>query len=198
MKGFGYALSTRWEQMAVDQRDLMLQGIVYDTDRLNTILRQLVDAARLTAGTLELFPERITVGTVVEQIAKTVARDPDHPPVALEGADVEVFMDPERLRLVLEAFIESLVWWTSEGPVRISAERRDGRLLVRAFRRETALTREEAPRLFEPRAPGTGAGSKIGLWVALGVAEAQGGTATVEVQDGVRFVLDVPSAEIEA
>ena len=198
MKGFGYALSTRWEQMAVDQRDLMLQGIVYDTDRLNTILRQLVDAARLTAGTLDLFPERITVGTVVEQIAKTVARDPDHPPVELEGADVEVFVDPERLRLVLEAFVESLVWWTSEGPVRISAERRDGRLLVRAFRRETALTREEAPRLFEPRAPGTGAGSKIGLWVALGVAEAQGGTATVEVQDGVRFVLDVPSAEIEA
>ncbi len=195
MKGFGYALSTRWEQMTPEQRDLMLQGIVYDTDRLNTILRQLVDAARLTAGTLDLFPERVTVGSVVEQIAKTVARDPDHPPVELEGADVEAFLDPDRLRLVLEAFVEALVWWTNDGPVAISAERRDDHLTVRAFRRGTTLSPEEAPRLFQPRAPGTGSGSKIGLWVALGVAEAQGGTAAIEVDEGVRFVLEVPAPE---
>ncbi len=196
MKGFGYALSTRWDQMAVEQRDLMLQGIVYDTDRLNTILRQLVDAARLTAGTLDLFPEKVTVGSVVEQIARTVSRDPDHPGVELEGPDLEVFLDPERLLLVLEAFVESLVWWTNEGPVRVSAELRGDRILVRAFRRGTGLSADEAPRLFEPRAPGTGAGSKIGMWVALGVAEAQGGTARVEVQDGLRFELDIPSPDL--
>jgi TrmH family RNA methyltransferase len=195
MKGFGYALATRWEQMPVDQRELMLQGIVYDTDRLNAILRQLVDAARLTAGALDLFPERVTVGSVVEQIAKTVARDPDHPPVVLEGGDVEALVDPERLRLVLEAFTESLVWWTNEGPVEVRAERRDARLLVTAFRRGTELDPTVAPNLFQPRAPGTGAGSKIGLWVARGVAEAQGGTAEVEVDDGVRFVLELPSPD---
>jgi len=43
--------------MSEEQRSLMLQGIVYDTDRLNAILRQLVDAARIAAGTLELFPD---------------------------------------------------------------------------------------------------------------------------------------------
>jgi hypothetical protein len=43
----------------------MLRGIVYDTDRLNAILRQLVDAARLSAGSLELFPERTDVGQLV-------------------------------------------------------------------------------------------------------------------------------------
>lgn len=197
MKGFGYALATRWEQMTPEQRDLMLQGIVYDTDRLNAIVRQLVDAARLTAGTLTLYPERVRVGSVVEQVAAAVARDPEHPPVLLEGEDVEAFVDPERLRLVLEAFIESLVWWANEGPVRISAERRDGRLVVCAFRAGTELEPAQAARLFEPRAPGTGGGSKIGLWVALGVAQAQGGSATVEIDDGVRFVLDVPIAEPE-
>lgn len=196
MKGFGHALSTRWEQMSVEDRDLMLRGIVYDTDRLNAILRQLVDAARLTAGTLELFPERVTVGSVVETIAAALSRDPDHPGVELDGPDVEALVDPDRLRLVLEAFVESLVWWANEGPVRVSARRVRGRLVVHAFRRGTSLSAEEAPRLFEPRPPGTGAGSKIGLWVALGVAEAQGGSAAVEVDDGVRFVLDIPSAEV--
>jgi K+-sensing histidine kinase KdpD len=195
MKGFGYALASRWEQMPDDQRDLMLQGIVYDTDRLNGILRLLVDAARLSAGTLDLFPERIRIAGVVEQMASTLARDPDHPPVVWEGDDVEAFVDPERLRLVLEAFTESLVWWTNEGPVRVSGERTDGRLVVRAARARTELSAEEAERLFQPRPPGTGGGSKIGLFVALGIAEAQGGSATVEVDDELRFVLEVPSPE---
>jgi TrmH family RNA methyltransferase len=196
MKGFGYALSTRWDQMPAQDRELMLRGIVYDTDRLNTILRQLVDAARLTAGTLELFPERVTVGSVVDKVAAALSRDPDHPGVELDGPDVEVLVDPDRLQLALEAFVESLVWWADEGPVRVSARLVDGRLVLHAFRRGTSLQPDDAPRLFEPRPPGTGAGSKIGLWVALGVAEAQGGSAAVEVEDGVRFVLEIPSAEI--
>jgi two-component system sensor histidine kinase KdpD len=181
--------------MTEEQRTLMLQGIVYDTDRLNAIVRQLVDAARITAGTLDLFPERVSVHELVTQISSSVAPDPDHPGVAWEGPDVQAFVDPERLRLVLDAFVESLVWWTSEGPVWVSAERRDGRLVVRAWRKDAHLGPEEAAGLFRPRAPGTGAGSKIGLFVARGVAEAQGGSVSAEVDDGLRFTLDVPSPD---
>ena len=38
MKGFGYALERRWDAMTEDQRALMLQGIVHDADRMDTIL----------------------------------------------------------------------------------------------------------------------------------------------------------------
>jgi len=198
MKGFGYALSTRWDQMTEEQRALMLQGIVYDTDRLNAILRQLVDAARLTTGTLDLFPERVSLREIVAQVARTVSRDPDHPGVVWEGDDIESLLDPERLRLVLDAFVESLVWWAREGSVRISGERRNGRIVVRAWRRDTQLRAEDLPGLFEARAPGTGGGSKIGLFVARGVAEVQGGSVGVEVDDGLRFVLDLPAPELPA
>jgi len=194
MKGFGHALATRWEQMTSEQRDLMLQGIVYDTDRLNAILRQLVDAARLTAGSLELFPERTDVGALVHQIAVSLARDPDHPPVEWIGGEVVAFVDPERLRMILEGFIESLVWWTSEGPVRVSAEVRDGRLVAQTERGGPNLGQQEADRLFLPREPGSGAGSKLGLFVAEGVAKAHGGRAFAEVDGSLRLVLDVPLA----
>lgn len=197
MKGFGHALATRWEQMTPEQRDLMLAGIVFDTDRLNAIVRQLVDAARLSSGSLELFPERVDVGRLVEQVAASLGRDPEHPPIVWKGGRVEAFVDPERLRLVLEAFVESLVWWTNEGPVRVRGERRDGRLRLEVARRGTELTQEEAERLFHPRAPGAGAGSKIGLFVALGVAAAQGGSATVRVDEALTFVLDVPAGAEE-
>jgi TrmH family RNA methyltransferase len=193
MKGFGHALANRWDQMTEDQRALMLTGIVYDTDRLNAILRQLVDAARLAAGSLELYPERVDVGRLVQQIAESLGRDPDHPRVVWEDGEVEAFVDADRLRLILEAFIESLVWWTNEGHVSVDGSLRDGRLVVTVSRRGTELGQAEADRLFRPRAPGAGAGSKIGLFVALGIAAAQGGTATAHVNDRLSFVLDVPA-----
>jgi K+-sensing histidine kinase KdpD len=172
----------------------MLRGIQFDTDRLNAILRQLVDAARVAAGALDLFPQRTDVAQVVEEIATSLARDPDHVRVEWAGSDeLNVFVDPERLQLVLEAFVESLVWWASDGPVRVEGRVRDGRLSVEAVRAETELTQEQAERLFRPRAPGTGSGSKIGLFVALGVAEAQGGSVSARVADGaLTFTLDLP------
>jgi len=131
---------------------------------------------------------------VVEEIATSLARDPDHVRVEWAGSDdLTVFVDPERLRLVLEAFVESLVWWAREGPVRVEGDVRDGRLLVEARRAETELTQEQADRLFRPRAPGTGSGSKIGLFVAQGVAEAQDGNVSARVSDGtLSFRLDLP------
>ena len=192
MEGFGHSLSTRWDRMAPEQRDLMLQGIVVDADRMNAIVRQLVDAARLTAGRFELFPERTDVADVVRRVAASVERNPDHPPVAWEGGDVVAFVDPDRLESVVEAFVESLLWWTSEGPIRVSARLSSGRLLLTACRSGTELTQEEADRLFRPRAPGTGAGSKMGLFVALGIAEAQGGTVAANVGDSLCFTFDVP------
>jgi K+-sensing histidine kinase KdpD len=181
--------------MTPDQRDLMLQGIVYDTDRLNGVLRQLVDAARLTAGSLELFPERTDVGALVAQIAASFGRDPDHPPVEWVGGEVVAFVDPERLRMIVEGFIESLVWWTSEGPVRIHAEAADGRFVLSTERGAAQLDQGQADRLFLPREPGTGAGSKLGLFVADGVARAQGGRAYAKVDGTLRLVLEIPLAD---
>jgi len=198
MKGFAYALSTRWSDMSDEQRTVMLQGIVYDTDRLNLIIRQLVDAARMTAGGLELFPELVSLRELVGRVQERASRDPEHPPVVWEGDDVEAFADPDRLQLVVEAFVEAEVWWAHEGPVRLRGHVRDGRLAIEAFRAGTELTADRAASLFEPRAPGTGSGSKIGLFVARGIARAQGGTATVEVDGGLRFRYEVPTGDVPA
>ncbi|HEX9123943.1 MAG TPA: HAMP domain-containing sensor histidine kinase [Actinomycetota bacterium] len=195
MKGFGYALSTRWDQMTDEHRSLMLQGIVYDTDRMNLIVRQLVDAARVVSGGLDLFPERVQVEELVRKVAEARARDPEHPAVEWKGGRVGAFLDPDRLQLVLEAFVEAEVWWASEGPVVVTAEVRGGRLFMDVFRAGTELTSDRAATLFEPRPPGAGAGSKIGLFVARGIAEAQGGSASVAVDDGLRLRLEIPAGE---
>jgi signal transduction histidine kinase len=194
MKGFGYALEKRWEQMTEEQRTLMLRGIVHDADRMDTILRQLVDAARVLGGNLELFREQTDVSELVLTIQEQQRRDPDHPPIGWAGDPVVVFVDPARLRTAILAFIESLVWWGREGVVTVSARAVPGGLRVEVARAGTELTVEDAEALFAPRRPGSGAGSKIGLWVARGVAEAQGGRAWAEVHgDVLSFCLELPT-----
>jgi TrmH family RNA methyltransferase len=193
MKGFGYALEKRWGSMTEDQRTLMLRGIVYDADRMDAILRLLVDAGRVAAGTLEMFPERVELEALAEAIVASVRRDPEHPEVRWAGTADVVVADPARAKSAILAFIEALAWWAREGPITIEGGRIRDRLRLTVWRDGAEVTSDDAEGLFAARRPGSGAGSKIGLFVARGVAEAQGGRVWAEVRDGrLSFHLDVP------
>jgi len=184
MKGFGYALEKRWPDMTDEQRALMLTGIVHDADRMDQILHLLVDAARVSGGTLEPYPYRCDMGELVTAIAELQRRDPEHPPIAWTGDPGPYFVDPVRLKTALLAFAESLVWWTTEGPITVHAAAADGMVEVTASRDGSTLDDETAEALFQARRPGTGGGSKIGLFVVRAVAEAQGGRAWATTDEG--------------
>jgi TrmH family RNA methyltransferase len=185
MKGFGYALEKRWHTMTDEQRALMLGGIVHDADRMDQILRQLVDAARIAAGSLEPLPEQTDIRDIVETIAAGASRDPEHPAVRFEGDPGPFFVDPSRLRTSIASFVEALVWHApGDGEVVVRSEGGSDSLHLWASRTGTDLDADAAESLFIPREPGSGAGSKIGLFVARGVAEAQGGRAWASVSSG--------------
>jgi K+-sensing histidine kinase KdpD len=193
MKGFGYVLEKRWQQLDDDQRDLMLRGIVHDADRMDQIVRLLVDAARVAAGSFELFPDQTDVADVVIAIAELLGRDPEHPPVVWSGDPGPYFVDAARLKTTLLSFEDALAWWAGEGATMIGAERRDGNLHVFASRAGATIDAAGAEALFVPRKPGTGAGNKIGLYVARAVAETQGGRAWTEVDGAtLSFHLELP------
>jgi TrmH family RNA methyltransferase len=199
MKGFGETLERRWEQMSPEQRSIMLAGIVYDTDRLNMILRQLVDAARMAAGGIDFFPDRVEIAALARRIADARGRDPEQAPIEWTGPEPIVFTDPDRLQMILEAFVDAEGWWASEGPIRIRADVGGGRIRVEVERAGARLSQEDAEGLFRPRPPGTSGGSKIGLFVGRGIASAQGGSVDAFVEHGVlRFTLDLPAASLGA
>jgi TrmH family RNA methyltransferase len=184
MKGFGYALEKRWPDMTDEQRALMLTGIVHDADRMDQILHLLVDAARVSNGALEPYPDRCDVGELVIAIAELQRRDPEHPEIVWTGDPGPYFLDPVRLKTAVLAFAESLVWWASDGPITVDAAPRDGVVEVTATRAGAAVDADDAEALFQARRPGTGGGSKIGLFVVRAVAEAQQGRAWATVDDG--------------
>ena len=188
MKGFGYALEKRWDDMTDDHRSLMLTGIVHDADRMDQILRLLVDAARVSDGALEPYPDRTDLAEAVAAVADMQRRDPEHPGFVWTGDPGPYFLDPTRLKTALLAFDESLRWWAGDGPVAVAAERDGDAVHLTASRAGTTIGLEDAEALFEARKPGTGGGSKIGLFVVRGVAQAQGGSAWASVA-GDRLIL---------
>ncbi|HEY6568114.1 MAG TPA: TrmH family RNA methyltransferase [Actinomycetota bacterium] len=193
MKGFGYALEKRWDVMTTEQRAVMLQGIVHDADRMDTIVRLLVDSARVVAGNLEIFAEQVDLAELVLSIAEAQRRDPDHPPIEWGGEAITVFADPARLKTAILSFVESLVWWAQDGPVTVQASRDGDLLRVSASRGGADLTPEGVEDLFIPRRPGQGGGSKIGLFVTRGVVESQGGQVWGEIHEGrLSFHLGLP------
>jgi RNA methyltransferase, TrmH family len=193
LKGFGYALGRRWEDMSEEQRDLMLRGILHDADRMDTILRQLLDAARVMSGRFEVFVERTDVAHLVQQVADQAARDPEHPPVRWSGDAGTVLVDATRLKTTILAFTEALVWWGADGDIDVRAESGRGWLRLQASRTTPPIDQARLEGFFQARAPGSGGGSKIGLFVARRVAEAQGGRVWGEHADGrLSFHLELP------
>jgi TrmH family RNA methyltransferase len=185
VKGFASTLQKRSDAMTDEQREHMLGAISFDADRLNITVKLLVDAARLASGTLEPQEDLIDVGAIVLDLAAFLDRSEMYPPIRWNGGTVRAFADPDRLRSQIAAMLESSAWWAQEGDIEVEGEVAGEVLTLEVRRAGTVLTSEEADGLFAARAPGTGGGSKIGLYVARGIAHRVGGDATGEVRDGV-------------
>jgi K+-sensing histidine kinase KdpD len=112
--------------------------------------------------------------------------------VAWDGADLVLTGDPERLRGAIAAMVQAAAWWGQRGPVHVRASRTTDEVEIEVGRAGTDLTPAEAEHLFAVRRPGEGAGAKLGLHVARGVAAAQGGSLTAEVAGGFSLRLVVP------
>ncbi len=180
--------------MSEEQRIAMLRGISHDADRMDLILKELVDAARISSGDVELAVEDVDLHDVADDIRSFTAAEEGHPEVLWEGeAGARVAADPTRLRTMILAFVEAAVWFAREGPIVIRTSNRPGYLRIEVSRGGAGLADDRVAELFRPRRPGEGSGSKIGLFVARGLAEAHGGTASARVVDGALLLsLELP------
>lgn len=193
VKGFVATLSRRWAQVDDAQRQAMFDAIAYDVERMSGVVRELVDASRLSAGRLELSPQPLALGDLVRGVLGDAAANLDFPPVEWEGEELRVTADPQRLRDAVAAMIQAAGWFGRRGPVRVHAALEGGAVRIDVARSGTELDPADAEHLFTIRRPGEGGGAKLGLRVARGVAEAQGGSLAVDVSEGFSLRLVLPA-----
>lgn len=201
VKGFTSTILRNWERFPDEQKQHMLRTIEWDADRMNRLLTDLLNVARLESGRLEIKRELIDVAAIATTVAGRVEIDSQNHTIELDFPVPfpKVMADPGKMEQVLVNLIENAVKHGDPGPIRVSGTAVDGQIVVRVADTGPGIDPGHVPYVFKKffrrssgdRHRGTG----LGLYICRGIVEAHGGEIQVEQTgpEGTVFRLTLPT-----
>jgi two-component system sensor histidine kinase KdpD len=185
-----------------EARREFLATIDEETDRLNSLVGNLLDMSRLQAGGLEITATPIGLEEVLPAALRSLGADDDSVRLEVSDALPRVLADPGLLERALANLIQNALRFSPpDTPARITAGAINGLVDVRVTDQGPGVPPGDRERLFLPfqrlgdSTQGEGVG--LGLAVAKGFVEAMGGE--IEVEDtpggGLTFVVRLQAAE---
>jgi signal transduction histidine kinase len=189
-----------------EQRDF-LQRMRKETDRINAILRDLLDFARPAATSATAASEP---GDVEAAIYDTVALV--SPQKSLREVELAVDVHPglppvtlsreRQVQVLLNLILNAADACAKGGRVAIAAGPSEGGVRIVVEDDGPGVAPEVRSRLFEPfvTTKEVGKGTGLGLAVCRGLVEAAGGTIALDASHapGARFVIDLPAVRAAA
>jgi two-component system sensor histidine kinase KdpD len=174
---------------AASRREL-LETAHQEAQRLNRLVRNLLDMTRLEAGALKVHKEP---QPIEEVIGAALNRMEDR----LRGREVNtavprnlplVPFDPALIEQVLINLLENATKYTPAGsPIDVSAHCSEGEIVVEVADRGPGVAAENAERVFDKFyrvREGEGGGVGLGLTICRGIVSAHGGRIWVEDRPG--------------
>jgi signal transduction histidine kinase len=192
-------LDRRGDELAGPQRADLDEMLRSQTGRLKELVEQLLDLSRLDADAVSIEPRKIPVRRRIEEIVELAAGGRTDEVEVQVSPELEAIVDPNAFDRILSNLVTNALRY-GKPPIRVTAERENGRLQVAVEDRGEGVSPEFVPRLFERfarsdparrRAGGTG----LGLAIAHSYAEAHSGELRYReaMPHGARFELVLPS-----
>ncbi len=169
--------------------------IADSTERLITIVNDVLDVARLQSGKMKVEPSVVDVSAVVAGVVaeQQVAANAKH--IALTATGVtevrEAYVDKVRLQQALTNLVSNALKYTPKGSITIEVKKRYKRVEIRVKDTGTGISFEDQQKLFAPFFRVSNAdtkkitGSGLGMWITKQLIELMGGTIAVESIKGV-------------
>jgi PAS domain S-box-containing protein len=196
--GSAEMLAKHWADLSEEERGEILHGMTTSARRLRRLLGDLLTASRLERRALQLHPDEVNVGEVIESTVATIRRTQPDVEILVDGApDVEVRADRDRLAQSLDNLIGNALRHGAS-PVQVSVRPAPAMVEIRVSDFGPGVTAEMQPRLFERFATGDsrGGGTGLGLFIVRELARAQGGDASYEPgsleQPAGAFLISLP------
>lgn len=192
------------EEVVLDdgQRRELLTTVLEETDRLNQLLGNLLDLAKVRAGALVPAKEPTAVDEVVESVLHRMADRLSNVRIRTVLRDVpEVPVDPVQLDQVVTNLLENAVRFSPPGgEVMISVAPWRGSVQLRVADQGPGIPADERERVFEAFYRGDAderSGSGLGLAIARAIVLAHGGRIRIEgaPSGGAAVVLELPLAD---
>ena len=177
------------------------------TDRLVSLVEDLLDVSRLTAGRLVLRFERVPLDDLVRDVTGRLREQANE-----TGSLIEVSIpgpvlgswDRTRIEQVVTNLLTNAIKYGAGKPIALSAYAGDGWARLQVKDQGQGISRADQSRIFQPfervatttRVGGLG----LGLYIGKQIAEAHGGTLTVDSApgQGATFTLDLPLEPVAA
>jgi signal transduction histidine kinase len=193
-------LERRVNELEASQRSDLEQMLRIQATALKSLVEQLLDLSRLDAHAVAIEPARIPVRERVKEIVSVTAGSRVGEVEVEVPAGLEAVVDPDAFDRIISNLVTNALRY-GRAPIRVTAERENGRLQVAVEDRGEGVPSEFVPRLFERfsrsdpsrrRAGGTG----LGLAIAHSYAEAHSGELRYREArpHGARFELLLPGA----
>ena len=188
-------------QLSDEDREELLETIELDSERLARLVGDLLDLSRLEAGAAAPDQELWSLDDLVREAVESLGA---RGRVDIVGESPLVNVDAAQVQRVLANLIENAVRYSPAGGrvlVRITATRKEA--IVRVVDQGPGLAETEFERVFEPfyrHSGDTRSGAGLGLAIARGFAEANGGRVWAESRpgQGATFALALPVVETPA
>lgn len=182
-----------------------LRAIAGESQRLKTLVDDMLDLAVIEAGTLELRLEPVRLADAIEAAVERLHRTSPDRSVEWDErpASVDVLADWSRLLQVLDNLLANADRFAPPGtPIEVEVDRAEPGLAgVRVRDHGLGVAPEVRPRLFERFAHGPerspeSAGTGLGLAIVRGLVEAHAGSVRLEPTDdgGAAFRFTMPLA----
>jgi PAS domain S-box-containing protein len=193
----------------VDGAHALLGTIRESTDLMQRIIQDLLDVASLDAGRLSLTRRAHRIEPILERAVEVFGPLADENGISLvyepgSGPASEVYVDPERLLQVLSNLIGNACKFTSRGgEIRLAAVADGTTATISVSDTGFGIEPDHLTRVFDrfwhTADPGVVRSTGLGLAIAKGIVEAQGGRIWVESTQGVgsTFFFTVPAVSPE-
>ena len=181
--------------------DESLGRALRQTERLERLVRDLLDVSRIGAGHLRLTPERVDLTAVVRQAAERL-----EPNAKAAGTELSLtlaegaigFWDRMRVEQLVDNLLANAIKFGAARPIDVTVEADDAHVTLTVRDRGIGIDAASRSRIFEPFERGVSisnyGGFGLGLWIARQTVEATGGTIQVDSEPGAgsTFTVKLP------
>ncbi|MBM3270632.1 MAG: HAMP domain-containing histidine kinase [Candidatus Sericytochromatia bacterium] len=197
----GFAVLLEDDQATREEIQEAARVISAQTDRLIRILDDMLDVARIEAGTLPVNISDAGMGEIFARAVEMVRRKYGDRPVRITGADVIICSDAGKLeQIILNLLDNACKYGPPDSPVSVVARALADGVAVEVHNDGPGLTREEQEALFEKfrrleRTRGEAEGTGLGLYITRNLVELLGGAIVVDSAPGtgVTFSFRLPN-----
>ena len=178
------------------ERHELSESVVGEGQRLSRLVENLLDVSRLQSGSAEPRREPVDLAGLLEEARRSIGPGAGNVGLRIDPELPLLFADAVQLERAFANLFENAVHHGGGRPVLVRTGRSGGRLVVRVVDQGPGVPEHERERIFEPfyRRQDAGRGFGLGLAIAMGFVQANGGEIEVESvpEQGSTFVVSFP------